>query len=478
MSALHLHAGSADPAPGRDAADRIRSMPPRFAGRQVEDRFRASRREAVRRTGRIWAICAVTYYTGYSAALGFHTGSSFFETEWFRIAVCIPLLVLELLLAVRQPLSGRAYDAYFLLVAFAAFANAGVGLATAAGPDRLMYLLEMAVIFVFCQNYFRASFGMVTVYSALCLSLAVWAFSVIAEAPETADFPQIGAVIVSVSIVLIGLGASHAKEILMRRNYRAMQQGRRGQAQAEMLAREAAAADDAQSRFLAMTGQDLTAPLDDILNLSDQAGEVEPERAREYFGHIHASGRRLRDLLENVQVVTRSGTGILAPHTEPVDLRAALRAAARRHASAFAGRHMAVSHFEDAARIRVSADPAMVDQILDHLISNAVKFGQPHGQVMLALADGPAGETEIVVGDDGAGIPADYREAVFEPFFQIDNGLDRRHEGLGLGLTLAQGLASAQGARIEIRPRRKGLAVAVVFPADRTIPDGQGASGL
>src|SRR5690606_2960703 len=97
--------------------------------------------------------------------------------------------------------------------------------------------------------------------------------------------------------------------------------------------------------------------------------------------------------------------------------------------------------------IDLVADPRACRQIVLNLLSNAIKFTPPHGHVTLGAAtDGDM--VEIRVEDTGVGIPADALTRIGNPFYQIDNGLDRKHEGAGLGLSVVKGLVELHGGAI------------------------------
>lgn len=95
----------------------------------------------------------------------------------------------------------------------------------------------------------------------------------------------------------------------------------------------------------------------------------------------------------------------------------------------------------------VTADPQLLRQVMDNLIHNAMKFS-PKGST-ISIAAYPEGDHVIIaVSDKGVGIPPDRLEKVFDPFYQVDGGLSRRFEGLGIGLTLCKQIIELHGGRI------------------------------
>jgi two-component system, cell cycle sensor histidine kinase PleC len=98
----------------------------------------------------------------------------------------------------------------------------------------------------------------------------------------------------------------------------------------------------------------------------------------------------------------------------------------------------------------VHADPAKLRQVLVNLLSNAIKFTDPPGAVSLSVRREPDGGFAVHVADTGIGIAADKIALALEPFGQVEQGLSRRHMGIGLGLPLAQRLVELHGGTMEI----------------------------
>jgi signal transduction histidine kinase len=95
-------------------------------------------------------------------------------------------------------------------------------------------------------------------------------------------------------------------------------------------------------------------------------------------------------------------------------------------------------------------DPDKLRQIMINLLSNAVKF-TPEGGRIRVYATTNERSVSIHVEDNGAGIPADKRESIFEPFVQLERGLTRTTEGTGLGLAISRGLARGMGADLTVQ---------------------------
>ena len=113
----------------------------------------------------------------------------------------------------------------------------------------------------------------------------------------------------------------------------------------------------------------------------------------------------------------------------------------------------------------VRADPARLRHVLVNILSNAVKFTDPQGEVSLTVRREPDGGFALRVADTGIGIAADKMALALEPFGQVEQGLARRHPGIGLGLPLAQRLVELHGGTMEIASQPgQGTTVTARFP--------------
>jgi len=88
-------------------------------------------------------------------------------------------------------------------------------------------------------------------------------------------------------------------------------------------------------------------------------------------------------------------------------------------------------------------------RIVTNLVENAHRHGNPGGRIAVSWGRGPRGGAQLVVDDDGPGIPGPHREAVFDRFYRADPSRSRASGGLGLGLSLVKALAEGSGGRAE-----------------------------
>ena len=129
------------------------------------------------------------------------------------------------------------------------------------------------------------------------------------------------------------------------------------------------------------------------------------------------------------------------------------------------------------------ADERALKQILINLVSNAVKFTPEGGRIDVVAGPSLSGDFQIMVADNGPGIPREKLDKIFTPFSQVDNRYDRQGGGTGLGLALVRGLAELHGGRAWIESEQgKGCRAYVVLPisaaAHQRVRRGRGAGGV
>jgi CheY-like chemotaxis protein len=106
-------------------------------------------------------------------------------------------------------------------------------------------------------------------------------------------------------------------------------------------------------------------------------------------------------------------------------------------------------------RITVEADPARLAQVFSNLLNNAARYTEGGGEITLAAEVG-AGEVVVSVQDNGIGFPPEVAGRLFEPFSQLTRSNERAHGGLGIGLSLVQGIVALHGGKVEAHSRGLG----------------------
>ena len=113
-------------------------------------------------------------------------------------------------------------------------------------------------------------------------------------------------------------------------------------------------------------------------------------------------------------------------------------------------------------------DERRLRQVLLNLLSNAIKFTQPGGTILVRTPHGADDNFAFQVQDNGPGMTKEEIIIALQPFGQVDAGLERRHEGTGLGLPLARSLIELHGGALQIdSDKGRGTTVTATFPAER-----------
>jgi PAS domain S-box-containing protein len=251
--------------------------------------------------------------------------------------------------------------------------------------------------------------------------------------------------------------------------------GRRNaeQEREELLAREREARADAEEanrakdEFLATLSHELRTPLNAMLGWARllRAGTLDESQRSRALDVIERNTLSQAQLIEDILDVSRIVTGRLRLEVQPVDLAAAVSAAAEsaRPAAEAKGVHVELDLGRGGGP--VLGDPERLQQVVWNLLSNAVKFTERGGIVRVSLERMDT-HVEIRVVDSGAGIEPEFLPYVFDRFRQADGSTTRRHGGLGLGLAIVRHLVEMHGgsARVSSEGRGRGATFVVELP--------------
>lgn len=230
----------------------------------------------------------------------------------------------------------------------------------------------------------------------------------------------------------------------------------------------AEAANLAKTKFLSKVGHELRTPLNAILGFSRlielSAGERLTEDERKKLGLVQRAGKQLQSLVDDVVDVTRIEAGVLSVELQDVELTPLLdEVVAITSAHANAANVAVGCGYQSLEQISVHADPLRLRQVLTNLVSNAIKYNRPGGDVWLGVTV-KAGYVEILCKDSGLGMTQAQLSQLFQPFNRL--GRERSSvDGTGIGLVLARDLLELMGGSIEVFSRPAiGTDVKVLLP--------------
>ena len=276
-------------------------------------------------------------------------------------------------------------------------------------------------------------------------------------------------------LIVIGLGY---------RRYRGlMEQNERAKKQAKELERERMAnerlqeanrrlkqANELKDNFLANTSHELRTPLTTILGFADVLKEEAPEQHQEFLDIIEKSGHRLLRTLNAMLDLAKLRSGVAEADLAPLNVveQSAEIIELFEHDAHRKGIYLELEAPDQP--VHVALDARYYEQVLDNLLSNAIKFTDEGGvQVEITPMDE---QVAIHVRDTGAGIDEAFIPYLFDDFKQESSGLNRDHEGNGLGLAITKRLVSLMDGTIDVESTKgEGSTFTVTFPRSAEVPD-------
>lgn len=239
-------------------------------------------------------------------------------------------------------------------------------------------------------------------------------------------------------------------------------------------------ASELKTRFLSNVSHEFRTPLNSIISLSRMLqdridGELTSEQTKQ-VRYIESSARDLQEMVNDLLDLAKVEAGKVRMRPKRFEVHELFSALKGMLKPLLADNQSVDLIFEDSRDlVPLHTDEGKVSQILRNLISNAIKF-TPAGNVTVSAS--PIGETRILfaVADTGIGIPQEHHEIIFKEFSQVENPLQERHRGTGLGLPLCRNLALLLGGHIEVQsePGRGSvfsLNIPVHYVGDATVQD-------
>ncbi len=238
---------------------------------------------------------------------------------------------------------------------------------------------------------------------------------------------------------------------------------------------EARTADRVKSEFLAAMSHELRTPLNAIIGFSEimkneTLGPVGGVQYRDYAEDINESGHHLLALINDILDLSKIESGADELYEENIEILELANTIIKLVVGlAHAGNvELELDVSDDIAMLH--ADERRVKQILLNLLSNAIKFTPGGGKITLKIWLRAESGYVFQVIDTGIGIAFEDISKALAPFQQIDSGLNRKHEGTGLGLPLTKSLVEMHGGYLDLQSEvGVGTTVTVRFPAERIV---------
>ena len=181
---------------------------------------------------------------------------------------------------------------------------------------------------------------------------------------------------------------------------------------------------------------------------------------REFLEVASAETDRLTALVTDLLDLSKIQAGTFVVHREPCQLAPLVQRAAERIRPTVGSR--LIIEFPPTLP-SFPADPPRIEAVFRNLLENAAQYSPPTSSIHISAQ--PANDHLLIrVADNGPGIPPEYREKIFDRFYQMDNGLTRQKSGAGLGLAICKGFVEAHGGRIWVDPGDHGTVFAFTLP--------------
>jgi|GEM_PF-2385105 len=238
---------------------------------------------------------------------------------------------------------------------------------------------------------------------------------------------------------------------------------------------QAESASKAKSELLANMSHELRTPLNAIIGFSDTLrseilGPLANDKQKEYVQDILESGQHLLELINDILDMSAIEAGKVELSNEQLNLTEVIEGSIRLVGPRAKAGNISIDFDRTAAIPALLADERRTKQILLNLLSNAVKFSEPGKTVTVQTALTAEGILEISVADEGIGMAPEEIEKAMAEFGQTDSGLNRKHEGTGLGLPLTLKLLELHGGTLRLESEKGvGTTATAVFPADRLV---------
>ena len=241
---------------------------------------------------------------------------------------------------------------------------------------------------------------------------------------------------------------------------------------------QAEAANKAKSQFLANISHEFRTPLHAILSFSqlglNKIKHHEFDKVEKFLTNIHSSGKRLSSLVEDLLDLSKYQAGQMKMDINKHDLVYVLKACTEEISPLINEKKLSLE-INTPERILINFDNKNIHQVIINLLSNAIKFSEPDSTIKISLtqvATTIEGITqhliELIVEDNGLGIPTDELSDIFNPFIQ-SSLTDTKAGGTGLGLSICKEIVEAHDGRIWAENlAEKGSAFHIQLPLSRT----------
>ena len=205
--------------------------------------------------------------------------------------------------------------------------------------------------------------------------------------------------------------------------------------------------DHLKTDFIAITSHELRTPLGVILGHATFLRELLAEEFREQMDVIIKNAFRLKEIIESLASMDNYKTGSARLHPQMVSMKHVIEEVVSSLSDMASEQNITLTTESARDDLFVEADETKISIAVSNLVKNGITFTDAGGHVLVKSESLP-GYVKVSVIDDGIGIPMKDLPHIFERFFQVESHLTRRHNGMGLGLSVAKVMIEMHGGRI------------------------------
>jgi two-component system phosphate regulon sensor histidine kinase PhoR len=231
---------------------------------------------------------------------------------------------------------------------------------------------------------------------------------------------------------------------------------------------EARAAEQMRVDFVANASHELRTPLSTLIGytetLREQSSEIDPDTRERFLSVVHDEARRMQRIVEDLISLSRIEAEKFTAPTEAIALVPLIEQTLQNVRRAADERGSLLACDIKGRLPEIAADRGEILQLLDNLVTNALRYGEPGTPVTVAAhAEGPM--VHLSVSDQGEGIAPDHIARVTERFYRVDTSRSRSLGGTGLGLSIVKHIVERHRGRLNIESQvGRGTTVHVLLP--------------
>jgi two-component system phosphate regulon sensor histidine kinase PhoR len=207
-----------------------------------------------------------------------------------------------------------------------------------------------------------------------------------------------------------------------------------------------------RQEFVGNVSHELRTPLSLIKSAAEtllDGAKDDPAALTRFLQIIDKHANRLALLIDDLLLLSTLDSGGLRLNRQPLPFRTTVQDAIDDLQPRAMARDVTLENLVPAGLV-VLADNDRMRQVISNLVDNAIKYGRARGKTTVYGAQLSDGRIEIVVTDDGPGIPKEAQERIFERFYRVDKARSREQGGTGLGLAIVKHVVQAHGGEVRI----------------------------